>query len=378
MINRRRRRRPYIGAGHNLITDRSISSELTFTRASIKNYFNSAGLLTQAAINEIAYEYNPATLAYKGISLETLTKTNLLLWNRDFTNAAWVKTNGTAAKTATGLDGVVNSASTLTATSANATFVQTITAAASSRAFAFYVRRVTGTGNIQITQDGSSYTTVTVTSAWTLVTPLVASQLNATPGIRIVTNGDVIEVDYAQFETGSFTTSPIATTTVAVARSADVLSVTSINTKTWFNPIEGTLCIDFQRARDVTGLFTTFLSLNDGTSNEQIRMYGLNTTASNVTLEIIDGGVTVYGVTVGNAGANITRKAAIAYRLNDSNNGVSGSSGTTDTSCTMPTVTTLQVGIGPSANSQFYGNVKYLVYYPQRLANADLARITGV
>lgn len=140
---------------------------------------------------------------------------------RDMTNAAWVKTSMTAAKTSVGIDGVANACTRLTATGANGTALFTLTAAASSRTYSFYVKRITGVGNIQITQDnGSTWTTVAVTAAFTLV-QLNASVLNAVFGIRIVTSGDAIDVDCNQFEAGAFATTPIP---AAGTRNADTLT----------------------------------------------------------------------------------------------------------------------------------------------------------
>lgn len=140
---------------------------------------------------------------------------------RDMTNAAWVKTSMTAAKTSVGIDGVANACTRLTATGANATALFTLTAAASSRTYSFYVKRITGAGNIQITQDnGGTWTTVAVTAAFTLV-QLNASVLNAVFGIRIVTNADAIDVDVNQFEAGTFATTPIP---AAGVRNADALT----------------------------------------------------------------------------------------------------------------------------------------------------------
>ena len=69
---------------------------------------------------------NVARRTDRGLLIEE-TRTNVVLHNRDLTNAAWVKTNMTAVKDQTGVDGVANSASKITATAANATVLQTIT-----------------------------------------------------------------------------------------------------------------------------------------------------------------------------------------------------------------------------------------------------------
>ena len=155
--------------------------------------------------------------------------TNALLWSRDLSNAAWsTKTNITAAKTATGLDGIANSASTLTATSADAIILQPTSGIASAaRCSSAYVRRKTGTGTISFTQDGgSTWTDITpnINSATYSRVQITATLANPSVGFKISTSGDVIEVDCVQNEAGSVASSPIVTTTATVTRNADSLT----------------------------------------------------------------------------------------------------------------------------------------------------------
>jgi uncharacterized protein YmfQ (DUF2313 family) len=148
------------------------------------------------------------------------------LWCRDLTNAAWTKSNMTPAKTATGIDGRANSATRLTATAGNATVLQAMVNGSQSRRFNPFVRRITGSGNIDITLDGgATWTTKAITGAWTRV---AIGQTLADPsvGFRIVTNGDVIEVDACNCQDGDYDLSPVFTTTNSVARGGDVASRT--------------------------------------------------------------------------------------------------------------------------------------------------------
>lgn len=199
----------------------------SLTRASANGtYFDSAGLLQTAAANAArgTYRYNGSAWVFDGTIVEAaatqlVTPTASI---RDLTNAAWTKANMTTAKTSVGADGAANSATRCTATAGNATVLQTLVAAASSRTVSFLIRRVTGTGNIELTQDGATYTNIATqlnSSVYTLV-QLNATQLNASFGIRIVTSGDAIDVDFAQFEAGGGATSRIAT--AGATRSADV------------------------------------------------------------------------------------------------------------------------------------------------------------
>lgn len=158
-------------------------------------------------------------------------RTNNCLWNRDLTNVAWTNTNITAAKTATGLDNVANSATRLTAAATDATITQLLTAATGTRTLSAYIKRVSGSGTISLTRNGgTNWTDITsslVTGSWVLVQMTSDVGANPTVGIKMGTSGDVIDVDCVQDENGAWATSPILTTTAAVTRNGDVLSYTS-------------------------------------------------------------------------------------------------------------------------------------------------------
>lgn len=152
------------------------------------------------------------------LGLQTVpTRTNSALWCRDLTNAAWVKTNATAALNQTGIDGAATAASSLTATAGNATALQTIALASSADTYSVFMKRLTGTGTINITMDGGlTWTPVVLTAAWQRF-QIQQTFLNPVFGIQIVTNGDAVAVDFNQLEVGGYASSPILTTTVAVA-----------------------------------------------------------------------------------------------------------------------------------------------------------------
>lgn len=200
----------------------------TFARASTGWFADADGLLRKAAAAVPRCDFRDIDgdgdleLCY----LHEMARTNVVLHNRDLTNAAWVKTNMTAAKDQTGSDGVANSASSILATAGNATVLQAITLASSARYQSAYVKRITGSGTIEMTMDnGATWTAITVTGAWTRVTIPTQTLANPTVGFRIVTSGDKIAVDFAQNENGTFATSPIDTTTVAVTREADQMTL---------------------------------------------------------------------------------------------------------------------------------------------------------
>ena len=179
---------------------------------------------TSAAYYGPRFDYTPVTLIPLGLLAES-AGTNAVLQCRDMTNVAWTKTNATAVKDQTGIDGVASSASRITASAANGTVLQAITLASSARFQSAYVKRLVGAGVINMTMDnGATLTAITVTAAWTRVTIPTQTLANPTVGFQIVTNGDSIAVDFVQNETGTFATSPIWTAAAVVTRATDVLS----------------------------------------------------------------------------------------------------------------------------------------------------------
>ena len=155
---------------------------------------------------------------------------NRCLSSQDFTNPVWVSGGGGIAvtpNTAVAPDGTTT-ADTLTASGANGTLIQDLGVVASAaKAGGMWLKRKTGTGNIDLTLDGgSTWTTVAVTSDWL---PLEKTQTLADEdfGIRIVTSGDAVYAWTAQVETATFISSPIPTTTAAVTRNGDVLTYAS-------------------------------------------------------------------------------------------------------------------------------------------------------
>lgn len=203
----------------------------TFARASIGTATGSNGLLRGCAHSEPRYHWvdldGDAVLETVTLLLED-ARTNVVLHKRDLSNAAWTKTNVTAARDQTGIDGVTTTASSILATAGNGTCLQAITLASSARYQSAYVKRLVGSGTVQMTTDnGSTWTAITVTAAWTRVTIPTQTLANPTVGFRLVTNADKIAVDWVQNENGTFASSAIGTltdNTTTETRAAETLT----------------------------------------------------------------------------------------------------------------------------------------------------------
>ena len=208
----------------------AFQNNVVFSRSGTANYFDSTGTLQSAAtgVARFPYYYNGAAWVPQGFLIE-VAGTNVVLWNRDLTNAAWTKgATATVAKNQTGIDGVANSASSITggAVSATNTVLQPITLASSARVQSAYVKRITGSGTVNMTTDGgATWTAITLTSAWARVVGPVQTLANPSVGFQVTTLNDVIAVDYVQNEQ-FYLSSPIATTSAAVTRATELAILT--------------------------------------------------------------------------------------------------------------------------------------------------------
>ena len=189
-------------------------------------FFDSAGLLQQAAANQSRIDFRNGVGGYlsEGASTQLVPTAAI----RDCTNAAWTATNVTPLKDATGIDGAANAASTLTADANNGTCLQAITLGSAERTSSMYVKRKTGTGTVEFTDNGgTNYTDITAslsTADWFRASN-TRTQANPDFGFRLGTSGDEIEVDASQVEQKPFVTSPILTETT---RDNDVLTGTNL------------------------------------------------------------------------------------------------------------------------------------------------------
>ena len=340
----------------------------TFTRATVAWTKLSTGLWAQVASGQARSCYLGATTAVgvyggyfaEGAGTQLVTPDASI---RDMTNAAWTKgATMTAAKTATGIDGAANSCTTLTggAVSATNTAFQTLVAAASSRTYSCWIKRRTGTGTINITQDGgSTYTDITSQingSTFTRVS-LTASVLNAAFGIQVVTNTDAIDVDFNQFEAGAFATSPMAT--AGAARNLDDLRYSSTGNA---NLVTGTAYCEFAALQNINGgSFLSFANLTypigEASAGRIIMFDGTNNTLSGNSKS----------TSAVNKGASAWSGIVSGICLN----GGTPVAGTFDGAMAGATIDP-----GGAQVMVCYGQIKNVRIYNSALSNADLQALT--
>lgn len=228
----------------------------TITRATSATY-TQGGVVKTAGTATLRFPTDAGGLPL-GMRVTMAAQTELCLWNRDLTNAVWTATTATVAKDQAGADGTATSASSILATAGNATVLQTITSGSAARVSGAYVKRLVGTGIINMTQDnGSTWTPITLTAAWTFVSIPQQTLTNPIVGFQIVTNGDQIAVDFVSNRIAAVVFDVIATTTVTVTQNADQIKATPISS--WFSAAGGTLLASFFWENTTTN---TVLALN--------------------------------------------------------------------------------------------------------------------
>lgn len=184
------------------------------------------------------YAYNGSAWVPAGLMLED-ARQNQLQYSNDLTNPVWVP--GATMKVARdqmGVDGVVNGASSLTggADSATNTICQAAKAWFHERIFSAYVKRINGSGVVNMATDAqtmagtkATWRTMTITPEWTRVSFVQPGITDPITCFQITTPGDKIAVQYVQNENvpnetrplGA--TSPIATTSSLVVRGDEML-----------------------------------------------------------------------------------------------------------------------------------------------------------
>jgi len=361
------------GDGSTLNLDFTKMSELdsrfTFTRSTTATYIDSSGYVASAAINEARFECDATTLAAKGLLIEG-SATNLLNFSETFattggTNNNWADTNLT--RTSTNNTSPRNDATALriTASAANGTIISsTAIGTSAARTLSVWLRRVTGTGNIQYTLDnGSTYTTQAITAVWvryTFATTTAAQRV----GFRIVTSADAIEIWGAQLEDGTGASSYIPTVASQVTRALDSCIMSGTSFSSWFNATQGTLLTTWSGTS--YGGSGRYATINDGSSSNQI-WTGYSESA------IYNGSFQAQFNVAGTANG----KVAIAYALNDSAWCLSGGTVSTDTSVTLPTgLNQVTFGANPAGGAQVNTSLKTIKFFPTRLSNAQLQAIT--
>jgi hypothetical protein len=377
---------------------------------------------TSAVYYGARLDYNPATLAARGLLIEE-ARTNLALQSNNF-SSGWSlslvtrTTDGTLAS-----DGATAAAkytaqagtgaaqwynSTVYTTVAGSTYATSFEVDGSSGAFP-QIAYSTGAANwataifdtttadngtaTQTAAVGATFVSATQTYLGngryrlTLVSSMAAGtgayvqlglakvKTGNTFGsygtiVATFTGTEYIYASFVQLELGSFATSYIPTAASSVARSADTASMTGTNFSSWYNATAGAFLVQFDTPASGTRIIS---AADDNTANNNIQML---TSGTDPTFLVTTSGTAQASIDAGTVAANTVYKFAGTYSANDFAACISGGTVGTDTSGTIPTVDRLRIGAGQAGNT-LCGHVALLNYYPARLTDATLQSLTS-
>jgi hypothetical protein len=397
-------------SGNNLIT---------FTRTSSGTFVGSDGVLQTAATDVPRFDHNPTTGESLGLLVEE-QRTNLLLRSEEFDTASWSKAglqafgSGSVANAIAAPNGSVTADFLVESTSTGEHFTEQAFTAVSGTSYTFsvfikpsanktsvmmrYTTTVFGgvtsriqvvfaTGAVTVLSGTPTGTATPLPNGWWRISITAAATENGSPAARIQFyqnngtstsyTGDGTSGYYlwgAQLEEGSFPTSYIPTTGAAATRSADVASITGSAFSGWYRQDEGTMFAEGAVPVGTTGP-RALASIDNGTTSERIQLYHNGTTA--MASIVVDGGTTQFlpGLVGNSFPAGEYRKLAIAVKATDFAAITTPGTVGTGSSGTMPIPTQLQIGFGP-ARTQPNLPIKRLTYFPTRLSNEVLQRIT--
>ena len=325
------------------------------------------------------------------------SRTNLITFSNDFTNAAWTKTNATiTANQAISPEGIQN-ADKYSGTTIGQNFFHTISVS-DNFSYSVYVKYINapfirlrvnsistwfnietievatnGFADASIEDVGNGWRKLTVinTTSGSFTTAYIHP--HATDNTTDEQDGGEFFLYGAQLEAGSYATSLIHTSGSTVTRSADISN--NAGNSDLINSTEGVLYLEVAFNNESQNN----ISLSDGSSSNRV------TFTSSGTINRFKGQIKLGGATEFNAHATAIdntqnfNKYAIKWKENDFAlwcNGTEKNSSSSGSTFSAGTLTTVQFDRGDGAND-FHGKVKVLAVFKEALTDAELTTLTS-
>jgi len=362
--------------------------------ASLDPYvYNPAAAFTSTAYYGPRFDYDPVTLAPRGLLIEE-QRTNLLLQSADlFENGTggvnWIWPVGVvSSNTQTAPDGTL-SADTITTTGGAQSAYQSATVTASTAyTFSFYAKLGTMlASDFKIAVYNNSTpgfiasdvvpTQTPTTTGWTRITYTFTTPVGCT-SVRVYPfrnslgiSSSTVFIWGAQLEAGAFVTSYIPTTTAAATRAADVATMVGDNFSNWYNQSEGTL---FAEAANIPSNYTSGVLMDVGFAGAFGTSAYVACTGTGWSLN-----PNIAPLNLSSAvSTTLPSKVGAALAANNSVIAANGALGPVDTSCALPAgATILSIGkAGWNTSNYLNGHIRRIAYYPRRLPDDQLRGIT--
>lgn len=384
-------------------------------------YFNSAGVLSTAAVNEPRFDYDPVSLTCEGLLIEE-SSTNLIAYSTDFGNIT--RWSGTCSLTTGQSDIAGGTNATIVADTSNSSLSQLIHQAFTCNINQPYtasifikkdsIGRATRTPMLSILFVGSTKTAdlcidtatgeyaltnysvglisfahgvVDCGSWWRVWLTAATSDINDNAGSVIYKFypdvGTNFNTTYSNTGTGSCTifgamfearenlTSYIATNGVAVTRTLGQYGLYNNAFTNWFNPSEGTFTVTAVLSGKTTSQYPRVFQVTDDTNAEQMSIF-YDTTDYKIKAYVVDGNVEQFNSSNENnpISYNVPFTHTLSYKANNFSSLVAERPASKDNSGTLPTTTLLRIGSGTAGTNGWNGYIKKLKYFPKAMETA--------
>ena len=318
------------------------------------------------------------------------SRTNLITYSNDFTNAAWNKTDVTITANQTISPEGIQNADKYSGTTTSQNFFHTISVS-DNFSYSIYVKYINApfirirvdsistwfnietievaTNNFNdasIEDVGNGWRKLTVinTTSGSFTTAYIHP--HATDNTTGEQDGGEFFLYGAQLEAGSYATSLIHTSGSAVTRSADVAN--NAGNSDLINSTEGVLYAEIKALAD-DGTFR-LITISAGANNNIVK-FGYRSTSQAIYYEVRSGNVSQAFQIYTTQNVLEYHKVAIKYKENDFALYINGSEVMTDNSGIVP------VGMNSLQFEDFVGNCKMIAVFKEALSDEELEKLTG-
>jgi hypothetical protein len=350
------------------------TGDFDFTRSGNATRINKEGLIEVVGNNVPRLNYPLIDGVVNGcpsLKLEP-SRTNLITYSEDFSNAAWSKNNLTVTSgVAISPDGSLN-ADLLNFTSSGnyIDYPGTITIGQTYTVSCYVKSAVSSNQTFNIYGNANkSPGSITATSEWQRFTHTFTADITAmSSGITSAALNQLYVWGF-QLEAGSHPTSYIPTSGSIATRSAETCNnAGDVNT---FNDSEGVLFAEVSTFADNT---YKRISLNSGSYVNSVVFDFIDD--NNLYGKIFAGGSPIATILASGLNIENNNKLAFKYKQNDFALWVNGIQVGVDPSGSTPSgLNTLSLDLG--GNEDFYGNTKQIQYFPTALNDTDLETLTS-
>lgn len=407
----------------NFVNGARLDPRISCTRSTEASYFGRDGVMRWAAVNEPRLDFDPVTLACRGLLSEE-ARTNNFSYSEDIADAVWTKLGSAiTADSTTAPDGTLADLLLETAVTdehrigrstfsyvAGTTYTLSVFVKAAGRShfrliFSSAAFGANTSAYYDITAGTSkvgagtpvSYGMQAVGNGWfrlwltatATISAAAATQINVSQDYGVTAPpsylGDVAKGAYfwgVQLEAGNFVTSYIRTTTAAVTRSHDVpLIDTNAFGTGWFNPNAGTIFEEFSSPAAAVGVARYPYSMDAGVSSTRISHP--TAPAGTFNPQIVVSGAD--GLTGGAfAVVDGINKGAIAYSTATSRSASNGEVSAEIASVPLPgTLSRLYLGTFSTAVTCLNGHLRRFAYWDFKISDgstnlAHLQKLTAL